>query len=81
MEIGKDLLVIQQLEISWILEGRNTRRLKNLLIIYLHVIEFADSLDVDEPDKVQILIMPKVGKLAAKQILQILDCCADGTTE
>jgi hypothetical protein len=45
------------------------------------VIEFADSLDVDEPDKVQILIMPKVGKLAAKQILQILDCCADGTTE
>jgi hypothetical protein len=52
-----------------------------LLIIYLRVIEFADSLDVEEQVKVQILIMLKVGKQAAKLIRQILDCCADATTE
>jgi hypothetical protein len=73
--------VIQQLEISWILEERNTHHLRSLLIIYLRVIEFADSLDVEEQVKVQILIMLKVGKQAAKLIRQILDYCADATTE
>jgi hypothetical protein len=63
------------------LEERNTPHLKNLLIISLHVIEFADSLDVDGRVKVRISIMLTVGKQAAKQILQILDCCADVTTE
>jgi hypothetical protein len=51
------------------------------LIIYLPEIVFADSPDVDGQVRVQILIMLKVGKLAAKQILQILDYCADDTTE
>jgi hypothetical protein len=63
------------------LEERNTHHLKNLLIIYLRVIEFVDFLDVDGQVRVQILIMRKVGKLAVKQILQILACCADDTTE
>jgi hypothetical protein len=81
MEIGNDLLVIPLLEISWILEERNTRHLKNLLITYLHEIESADFLDAGEQVRVQILIMRRVGKLAAKQILQILDYCADVTTE
>jgi hypothetical protein len=63
------------------LEERNTRHPKNLLIIYLRVIEFADSLDVEEQVKVQILTMLTVGKQVAKQILQILDCCVDVTTE
>jgi hypothetical protein len=47
----------------------------------LRVIEFADSLDVEEQVKVQILTMLTVGKRVAKQILQILDCCVDVTTE
>jgi hypothetical protein len=45
------------------------------------VIEFADSLDVDELVRVQILIMRRVGKQGAKQILQILDYFADVTIE
>jgi hypothetical protein len=73
--------VIQRLEISWTLAERNTPRLKNLLIIFLREIESADSLDVDEQAKVQILIMRRVGKLVAKQTLQILDYCVDVTIE
>jgi hypothetical protein len=63
------------------LEERNTLHRKNLLIISLRVIEFVDSLGADEQVKVQISIMLRVGKQAVKQILQILDCCADVTTE
>jgi hypothetical protein len=63
------------------LEERNTLHLKNWLITYLHAIEFVDFLDADELVRVQILIMLKVGKLAAKQIQQILVCCVDDTTE
>jgi hypothetical protein len=44
-------------------------------------IVFADFLDVDGQVRVQILITLKVGKQAAKQILQILGYCADDITE
>jgi hypothetical protein len=51
------------------------------LIFYWLGIVFAVFLVAGELAKVQILIMPTVGKVAVKPIRQTLVCCAAGTIE
>jgi hypothetical protein len=51
------------------------------LIFYWLEIVFVVFLVAGELAKVQILIMPTVGKVVARPIQQTLVCCAAGTIE
>lgn len=59
----------------------NTRHRKSWLITYWLEIAFVVSRDVEERVKVQISIMPVVGKMVEKLIQQTLVCSVDVTIE